>query len=234
MTSSFLTTCLGSSFSVCGGGGGGADFVVVDVFDLDDASCVCVSDEEVEAFDESIVGVCDGAALRAELKLEEEETERRLVFGDAERGRFLSLLKFEIPLGLRAVVVVGEADLRVSEVVAPSDLTEDVAGATVEVLAGRADLAAAGAAAVFVAADVLLSLPFALPAADTGLDPVPACPSPPDISASPPWVSVALPLPFLLFADCAEAAASVAELVSFDACTEDSAFSAVVDEVEGA
>lgn len=180
-----------------------------------------------------MVGVCDEAAFRAELKLEEEETERRLVFGDAERGRFLSLLRLEIPLGLRAVVVVGEADLRVSEVVAPSDLTEDVAGATVvEVLAGRADLAAAGAVAVFVTAELLLSLPFALPAADTGLDPVPACPSPPDISASPPWVSVALPLPFLLFADCAKAAASVPELPSFDVCTDDSAFSAVAEEVE--
>ena len=137
------------------------------------------ADDEEVGLEESMVGGWADVALREELNVEELDTERRLVFGDAERGRFLSLLKFDIPLGLRAVVVVGEADLRVSVVFEPSafpeDVFEEVAFAAEEVdgcvveaaeVAGRVDLVPGSVDAVFVDVELLLSLPLA----DAGLD----------------------------------------------------------------
>lgn len=87
----------------------------------------CAVADAEPAFDESSVGVW--FVLRMEFRWEEFETDRRLVFGDAERGLFASLLRFDMPFGLR-VVVVGEADLRCSGVPVPLSnllaLTEEV------------------------------------------------------------------------------------------------------------
>lgn len=144
-----------------------------------------VAEEEEIDFDESIVGVWLARLMRLAVGLDDVEPERKLVFGEAERGRFLSLLKFETPFGLR-VVVVGEADLLWFEALDPFSVLLGLFETIVE----GVDLDAASFA------ELAWSFLRILTVGSADFNSLTSCPSLASISMSPTG-SVALPLPFL-------------------------------------
>lgn len=140
------------------------------------------------------------------------DTERRVVFGDADRGLLASLERFGIALAFR-VDNAGEADLRWFVVDVPLSI---LLPSAVEVWL----VTAAGLEAVLTAEERLpasaLSLPLTLPAVEADLERFAEVGFSPSNSLSTAK-SATLPLPFLLF-DVLTDASSAVSFVSGEGC----------------